>query len=68
MNFKQLSTFSYLFKSADCDFENEVRIITYLPRNSDSIKYREITETSKPFKRFCIESFNDILPFTKKYT
>lgn len=64
--FKQLSTISYLFKSADYDFEHEVRIITYMPRNSDSIKYREITETNKPCKRFYIESYNDILPFVKK--
>lgn len=64
--FKQLSTISYLFKSADYDFEHEVRIITYMPRNSDSIKYKDVTEPSKPSKRFHIESYNDILPFIKK--
>lgn len=64
--FKQLSTISYLFKSADYDFEHEVRVITYMPRDSDSIKFREMTEANSPCKRFHIESYNDILPFVKK--
>jgi tetratricopeptide (TPR) repeat protein len=64
--FKQLSTISYLFKSADYDFEHEVRVITYMPRNSESIKYRDISEPNSPRKRFYIESYNDILPYIKK--
>ncbi len=64
--FKQLSTISYLFKSADYNFEHEVRVITYMPRDSESVKFREITEPDKPNKRFYIESSNDILPFIKK--
>jgi tetratricopeptide (TPR) repeat protein len=64
--FKQLSTISYLFKSADYNFEHEVRVITYMPRDSESVKFREITEPDKPNKRFYIESNNDILPFVKK--
>ena len=64
--FKQLSTISYLFKSADYNFEHEVRVITYMPRDSESVKYREITEPNAPRKRFYIESGNDILPYIKK--
>lgn len=64
--FKQLSTISYLFKSADYDFEHEVRVITYMPRDSDLIQYMEINEPNIPPKRFYIESHNDILPFVKK--
>lgn len=64
--FKQLSTISYLFKSSDYEFEHEVRVITYMPRNSDAIKYRAISDIKAPPKRFYIESFNDILPFVKK--
>ncbi|HKR03084.1 MAG TPA: tetratricopeptide repeat protein [Bacteroidia bacterium] len=64
--FKQLSTITYLFKSADYDFEHEVRVITYMPRDSDSIKFRTVVEPYKPCKRFYIESYNDILPYIKK--
>jgi tetratricopeptide (TPR) repeat protein len=64
--FKQLSTISYLFKSADYEFEHEVRVITYMPRNSDTIKFREVKEPNAPCKRFYIESYNDILPYVKK--
>ena len=64
--FKQLSTISYLFKSADYQFEKEVRVITYMPRDSNLIKYREVKEANAPSKRFYIESVNDILPFIKK--
>jgi tetratricopeptide (TPR) repeat protein len=64
--FKQLSSISYLFKSADYDFEHEVRVITYMPRNSDSIKSMPVTEPNHPCKRFYIESRNDILPYIKK--
>jgi tetratricopeptide (TPR) repeat protein len=64
--FKQLSTISYLFKTADYIFENEVRVIEYVPRNSDAIKYREVKEPNAPGKRFFIESTNEILPFIRK--
>lgn len=64
--FKELSKISYLFKTADYQFENEVRIITYMPRDSNLIKCREMNEAGKPPKRFYIESDNDILPYIKK--
>jgi tetratricopeptide (TPR) repeat protein len=64
--FKLLSTISYLFKSADYEFEHEVRVITYMPRNSDSVKHKPNGESNAPRKRFYIESYNDILPFVKK--
>ncbi|MEP6675943.1 MAG: tetratricopeptide repeat protein [Ferruginibacter sp.] len=64
--FKKLSTISYLFKSADYDFEHEVRVITYMPRNSEMIRFMDVQENGKPCKRFHIESYNDILPFVKK--
>lgn len=64
--FKRLSTISYLFKSADYNYEHEVRVITYVPRNSDNIKFREIDEPNLPCKHFYIESYNDILPHIKK--
>jgi len=64
--FKRLSTISYLFKSADYGFEKEVRVITYMPRNSEAIKAKRIEDSNKPPKKFYIESFNDILPFVKK--
>lgn len=64
--FKNISTISYLFKSADYEYEHEVRIITYMPRNSDSIKCMDIQEAGRPPKRFFIESYNDILPYIKK--
>ena len=44
--FKQLSTISFLFKSADYIFENEVRVIEYVPRNSDEIKFMKIGRAS----------------------
>jgi len=64
--FKRLSTISYLFKSADYNYEHEVRVITYIPRNSDNIKFRGIDEPNLPCKQFYIESYNDILPHIKK--
>jgi len=64
--FKRLSTISYLFKSADYNYEHEVRVITYVPRNSDNIRFREIDEPNLPCKHFYIESYNDILPHIKK--
>jgi len=64
--FKQLSTISFLFKSADYIFENEVRVIEYVPRNSDEIKFMKIDEPNFPGKRFYIESNNEILPFVRK--
>ncbi len=64
--FKQLSEISYLFKSADYIYENEVRVIKYVSRDSDSIKFREIKEPNAPRKRFYIESNNEILPYIRK--
>ncbi|MBK6285870.1 MAG: hypothetical protein IPF54_27165 [Draconibacterium sp.] len=64
--FKNLSTINFLFKSADYSFENEVRVIKYMPRDSSLIKYMEIKEPKLPPKRFYIESINDILPFIRK--
>jgi Flp pilus assembly protein TadD len=64
--FKELSKISYLFKTADYQFENEVRIITYMPRDSNLIKCRDMNEPGKPPKRFYVESDNDILPYIKK--
>jgi hypothetical protein len=64
--FKQLSTISYLFKSSDYNYEHEVRVITYMPRDSESVKYIKNTEPNAPNKRFYIESHNDILPYVKK--
>jgi len=64
--FKRLSTISYLFKSADYNYEHEVRVITYVPRDSDNIKFRTIDEPNLPGKHFYIESYNDILPHIKK--
>jgi tetratricopeptide (TPR) repeat protein len=64
--FRELSKISFLFKTADYQFENEVRVITYMPRDSDLVKFREVNEVKKPSKRFFIESHNDILPFIKK--
>ena len=64
--FKNLSTINFLFKSADYSFENEVRVIQYVPRSSDLMKYMEIKEPKLPPKRFYIESTNVILPFIRK--
>jgi hypothetical protein len=64
--FRHLSTISYFFKTADYFFENEVRVIEYIPRDSDEIKFRIINEPGSPKKRFYIESSNEILPFIKK--
>jgi len=64
--FKQLSTISYLFKSSDYNYEHEVRVITYMPRDSELIKFMTNTESNAPKKRFYIESDNEILPFVKK--
>ena len=64
--FKHLSTISFLFKSADYIFENEVRVIEYVPRDSDRIKFMPVSQPNLPKKRFYIESNNEILPFIKK--
>jgi len=67
--FTSLSKISYLFKSADYEFENEVRVINYIDREKhhDAVKYRTIENgpTNAPKKRFYIESKHDILPFIK---
>jgi len=64
--FKNLSKICYLFKSSDYDFEHEVRVIRYIPRNSNEIKFRENIKPNTPNKRFYIESYNEILPYIKK--
>jgi tetratricopeptide (TPR) repeat protein len=64
--FKQLSTISYLFKSADYIYENEARVIKYVSRDSNAIKFREVKEPNTPRKRFYIESNNEILPYIRK--
>jgi tetratricopeptide (TPR) repeat protein len=68
--FTNLSKISYLFKSADYEFENEVRVINYIDREKhhDSVKFRTIENgpSNAPKKRFYIESKHDILPFIQK--
>lgn len=64
--FKKLSTISFLFKSADYIYENEVRVIKTVPRDSELIKAREVNIPGLPKKRFYIESNNEILPYIQK--
>jgi tetratricopeptide (TPR) repeat protein len=64
--FKKLSTISFLFKSADYIYENEVRVIKTVPRDSEFIKSREVNIPGLPRKRFYIESNNEILPYIQK--
>jgi tetratricopeptide (TPR) repeat protein len=64
--FKKLSTISFLFKSADYIYENEVRVIKTVPRDSEFIKSREVKIPGLPRKRFYIESNNEILPYIQK--
>lgn len=64
--FKKLSTISFLFKSADYIYENEVRVIKTVPRDSELIKAREVNMPGLPRKRFYIESNNEILPYIQK--
>ena len=66
MIFKQLSAISFLFKSADYIYENEVRVIKTVPRDSELIKAREVNMPGTPRKRFYIESNNEILPFIQR--
>jgi hypothetical protein len=64
--FKKLSTISFLFKSADYMYENEVRVIKTVPRDSEFIKATEVKLPGLPRKRFYIESNNEILPYIQK--
>ncbi len=64
--FKKLSRINFLFKSADYNFENEVRVIKYVPRDSHLIQSLEIKEPNLPPKRFYIESSNNVLPYIRK--
>jgi len=64
--FKKLSTISFLFKSADYMYENEVRVIKTVPRDSEFIKATEVNLPGLPRKRFYIESNNEILPYIQK--
>jgi tetratricopeptide (TPR) repeat protein len=62
--FKRLSRINFLFKSSDYQFENEVRVIRYIPRGSEKVM-PQITE-QQPGKKFYIESNNPILPFIER--
>ena len=64
--FKKLSTISFLFKSADYMYENEVRVIKTVPRDSEFIRATEVNLPGLPRKRFYIESNNEILPYIQK--
>lgn len=57
-----LSEVRYFFKSADYEFENEVRVIQFVPKNN---KLLHIDAASNP-KRVYIESNNVIQPFIEK--
>lgn len=65
MVYKKYSKIAYLFKSADYEYEHEVRVIKYVPRNSDTIKFYPIEEKGKP-GRLYVESLNSVLPFIEK--
>jgi tetratricopeptide (TPR) repeat protein len=64
--FNRLSQITYLFKSADYSFENEVRIIINMPKDLGFVKSMTQDEPGKPPKRFYIESENFVLPHIKK--
>lgn len=66
MIFQALSELSYLFKSSDYSFENEVRIIKHMSLDSDLIRCREINFSNTPNKILYIESNNNILPYIRK--
>ena len=64
--FKKLSRINFLFKSADYNFENEVRVIRDVLRDSNLIHSLDIQEPNLPPKRFYIESANIVLPYIRK--
>lgn len=57
-----LSEIRFFFKSADYSFENEIRVIQFVPKDSESI---EIDYSSKP-KKVYVESNNTIQPHLEK--
>jgi tetratricopeptide (TPR) repeat protein len=57
-----LSEIRFFFKSADYAFENEVRVIQFVPKSSDELK---IDESSTP-KKVYIESNKLIQPYLEK--
>jgi tetratricopeptide (TPR) repeat protein len=65
MVFKKYSKIAYLFKSADYEYEHEVRVMKYVPRNSDTIKCYPIESKGKPGRLF-VESVNPVFPFIQK--
>ena len=64
--FLQLSEIAYLYKSADYNYERETRVIRYIPRNSNEIKYYESSNPGAPKKKFYIQSSNEVLPHIEK--
>lgn len=71
--FEKLSKICYLFKSADYAFENEIRVIEYVPLGSRKIKKFKLpalenstTPNEQAPARLYIESNKDILPYTEK--
>ncbi len=59
--FNALSKISYLFKSADYAFENEVRVIQYMPRGTQLIQ----TDESDPPKLYVLSN-KPLLPYLQK--
>jgi Tfp pilus assembly protein PilF len=71
--FEKLSKICYLFKSSDYAFENEIRVIEYVPLGSRKIKKliiplseNAVGASEYPPARLYIESNKDILPYTNK--
>lgn len=71
--FEQLSKICYLFKSSDYEFENEIRVVEYVPLGSKKIKKFDLVShenTSQPNhqppSKLYIESNKDILPYVTK--
>lgn len=62
----RLSEITYLFKSADYQYENEVRVVKRVSHNGNLIRAMSQTQPGKPAKRFYIESINNVLPFIRK--
>lgn len=64
--FKEVSKVAYLFKSADYAFENEVRVVAYVPKGPNLIKSRSQSVEGAPPLKYYIHSDNVVLPFLKK--
>ncbi|MBL7703226.1 MAG: tetratricopeptide repeat protein [Ferruginibacter sp.] len=63
--YKKYTKIAYLFKSADYEYEHEVRVMKYVPRNSDTIKFYPIENKAKP-GRLYVQSVNPVYPFIEK--